>query len=948
MPPHSFYEWMLGQNISQNISKHPKKSNKLRHVVSFDVLTDDESGSDIYRIAVPRGKPTRPKRTRVASEPAKSSLKQPSPAILDSETESTTDVSEETSLDEDTSSEEPDPTCPCKRCIEGRRKLKQMRQVRIKEKTKKSIPVASSSEDKSEEDIAAAIHAQHQAKKQKKVSFADMSPGESNSDTSIVKVKPKPKKEKKKSDVAVSVSSTDETGSEDSSVEAKVEVKKSKKGAASVAVALSSGDESESEASVVQSKPKANQGKKMTSILKKTKVVLTPDSSGAGTESDATTASLKKRKKANASKPKDSTVPKINTKIKKKIVEPESGESSAEGTPSETEEETEETEEDTEEEAKAQSSKGKQKSKGADKKAKTSSRRDNEQKATSKKGGKMDGQKKKKSAKKHEKPVSESESESEFESEFESEVEVPKKVKSKPKEEKEKGPKKVTGYPPARSPPHIRQPNMLLPPRTSVMRVEHAVEDPVDPRPNAFFDNDSGTTRVYHGPAYGNSYAMLYPKRTYNYQNLPVGVPHPVQNPWYNGFPQSQTGAADETNPWFRGWGTVGPAPIPPNMPPPPNSAPTKDKNNQKHHSERYNQSPPRSRGSRDRDAGWDSNVIPIPSIEVAGANGSNHSQGSKAGSASGRPWGAQGVPGPSWSPDKKTGKRRNKDNSAKDVTSTDTAFNDTLAGLGKALQEAAEKDSADLRARDERWSNRSGSNKESSPLPTNGWGDTNNNNGGGWGVNSNSGGGRGWDAAIKNTGGNSVWDNPAANDSQGNSGGNSGWDKTTTSNNNGGWGNNGTNGEPSNTNNDGGWNDNNNNGGWGTNNNSDNGNNDWANYQPNNDTNDGNTWQPVRSPPSPFPQNSTPIPGTWASPVLSSQSNRSTPNWGGGNVGGHTSPLENRSKGKGKAVESGPGWGDDTLAQSSGGYWNTKEGQADIAKGATGNSKKGKNESWW
>ncbi|TGJ81991.1 hypothetical protein E0Z10_g6777 [Xylaria hypoxylon] len=979
MPPHSLCEWMLGQNIH----RRPKKKNELRHVVSFEVLTDDESNSDIYKIAMPRGKLAQPSKARIASEPAKSSLKQPSPILSDFETETATDVSDETSGDEETSDEEPDPTCPCKKCIEGRRKLNRMKQAKVKGRKKKSIPVASSSEDKSEDGVTAAIHAQHQAKgKKKKVSFADMSPEES-SDASIVKVKSQPKKDKKKSAVSVSVSSEDEGESEDSSVEANVEVRKRKKGSASVAVVLSSGDESESEASVVQANPKAKKGTKMSSILRKASPVLTPESS-VSEESDNSTARVKqqvKSKKANTAKLKDSKLQKNTSKDKKKKRdESESGESSIEDTPSETEEDTEETE-DTEEEIKAQSSKkGKQKGKNADKKAKTSSKRENEQKATSKKSGKK-GEQNKKSVKRHNKSVSEPEPESESESE--SEVEVPKKVKPKSKIEREKGPKKVTGYPPARSPPYIRQPNMLLPPRTSVMQIEHAVENPGDPRPNAFFDNDSGTTRVYHGPAYGNPYGMLYPKRTYDYQNLPVGVPQPVQNPWYNGFPPvngqhaaphvpPQGGAADESNPWFRGWGTVGPAPIAPNMPPPPEFTAPKDKNYQKHYAERYNQSPPRSRGSKDRDAGWDSNVIPIPSVEVTGPNGSpakdsNHSRGSKAGSASGRPWGAQGVPGSSWSPDKQTEKKKKKkDTSPKISTGIDATFSDTLAGLGKALQNAAAKDSADLRAREERWSNRSSSSKELSPQPNNSWNDTNNNNnnGGGWG-DTNNGGGSGWDAGNTNTGGDSAWDNTAANNSWGNGGGNDGRNNVNTNNNNGGWDsnnnnsgwdNNGNNGGPSNTNNNDGWNDNNNTntGGWGDNNdnsgpnntNNNNGNNDWANHQSNNDTNNGTTWEPTGPPPSPVSKNATPIPGTWASPVLSNGSNKPPTNWSGGNVGGHASPIENKDTGKGKAVESGSGWGDRTLAQSSGGYWNTKEGQADISKGAS--NKADNNESWW
>ncbi|KAI1189854.1 hypothetical protein F5B17DRAFT_389742 [Nemania serpens] len=483
----------------------------------------------------------------------------------------------------------------------------------------------------------------------------------------------------------------------------------------------------------------------------------------------------------------------------------------------------------------------------------------------------------------------------------------------------------------------MRQPNLLLPPRSSVMQVEHAVEVPQDPRPNAFYDNDSSTMRVYHGPAYGNPYGMLYPKRVYNHQNFPIGVPHPMQNPWYYGFPHANgppdpphvlpRGGIDESNPWFQGWGTVGPAPISGAMPPPPDFSATKDKKGPKPDGRRHSPSPPRSHGYKDREAGWNSNVVPIPSVEVTAPEGSP-ARGSQAGEASGSPWGAQVAPGFKKNPDQQTEKKRKKKAAvASDADNMGAAFNEKLAGLGKALQEAAAKDSADLRVREERWSNRSGSSKEPSPQPNNGWNDnlkntTNNNNGGEWdtGAGTGNGDGNSWNAGNANAGGDSSWDKAAANsawdnvgennswdnankisDRWSNIGDNSGWDNTATNNNNGG---------PSNPNNNG----------------SDNG--DWASYQANNDKNNGNTWKPVGFPSSPLPTNATPIPGTWASPVPSN-SNKVPSN-----------------KGKGKDVESGQGWGDATLAQSSGGYWDTKEGQADMAKGAKDG--KGSNGSWW
>ncbi|GKT43690.1 uncharacterized protein ColSpa_03871 [Colletotrichum spaethianum] len=104
--------------------------------------------------------------------------------------------------------------------------------------------------------------------------------------------------------------------------------------------------------------------------------------------------------------------------------------------------------------------------------------------------------------------------------------------------------------------PHLRRPNLIMPVRAEVLQVEHTIEGVEDPRPNAFHDPQHGVVRVYHGPAYGNPYGMLYPARNPNKAPLPVGVPHPLENPYFHGF-------ANTTNPGdnhFRGqspWGAV-------------------------------------------------------------------------------------------------------------------------------------------------------------------------------------------------------------------------------------------------------------------------------------------------------------------------------------------------------------------------------------------------------
>ncbi|KAJ9154977.1 hypothetical protein NKR23_g2450 [Pleurostoma richardsiae] len=85
----------------------------------------------------------------------------------------------------------------------------------------------------------------------------------------------------------------------------------------------------------------------------------------------------------------------------------------------------------------------------------------------------------------------------------------------------------------------LRQPNLLMPVKARVLQVEHAVETPDDPRPNAFVDDEHGIIRVYHGPAYGNPTGALYPHRVYSGKAPSPGVPHPLHNPYFWGFDQT-------------------------------------------------------------------------------------------------------------------------------------------------------------------------------------------------------------------------------------------------------------------------------------------------------------------------------------------------------------------------------------------------------------------------
>lgn len=930
MPPRSFCEWVVGQNVRPR-----KKSNGLRHVVSFEVVTDDESGTDMYKIAVPREK---------HAAPTKPALKQPSHVDTDSETEATADVSEETSGDEEASDWEIDMTCPCTTCIDGRKKLSQMKQAKSRGTKQKQKPVtvaAPSSEEDSEDYIAAVVHAKHQAKKskkqKKKVTFAVEGPEESENDASSAEVKYQAKKDKPDTVAVVSASSGGEGDSEASVIEAKVETKKGKKGVLSMAMTLSSDDESESEANVSQVKAHAKRGKKV-------KDASSPESTAVESESDAPSAKQQtkktkaKSKKAEKDKPKNTEPKRKRSSKKDKQMEVETTEDETEPSESNSEDAPSGSGEDSEEEEEVQVKSSK---KSGMKDKRCDGKKGAKEKAENKKKDKRKARQKKKSKDKIA-SVSESGSGSDSDIESEAEVEIPKKTKIKKT-------KKTVRFSPANPVQNMRHPGLLLPPRTSVMHVEHAVETPQDPRPNAFYDNESGTTRVYHGPAYGNPSGMLYPHRAYDYRDLPVGVPRPTQNPWYNGFPPTneqyaaprpppQEAAADESNPWFRGWGTVGPPPNTGNTPLPPNFIAGRPNDNRKQYGQHESPSPPRSHGSRDRDVGWDSNVVPIPSIEVTAPNGPP-----AKGYDDWKARSAQGAPSSPLSPDEdKKKKKKRKDTTAMNMDSLNAVLNSNLSGIGKALQEAAARDAVDLRVREERWSNRSGSSKEPSPQPSSGWNDNANksptkNSDNGLGTKANND----WDTLNANTGGDSAWDGTKANNNNdtsgwGNNEGDDGWNTTKDS----GW---------DTANNNGDWDAGSNNWDWDNTNaatKNDNGKDESTNSKATSDENNGNRWASAPPPSSPVPKNATAIPGTWSSPVQSSSGRpgRSTRADDGG--GGRNGSPVNKNKSKGKGKDKGKGkagdWGDATLAQSSGGYWNTDEGKADIAKG-TGNT-----ESWW
>lgn len=186
---------------------------------------------------------------------------------------------------------------------------------------------------------------------------------------------------------------------------------------------------------------------------------------------------------------------------------------------------------------------------------------------------------------------------------------------------KKKKDKKAKSY--VQLPP--RRPDLLLPVNAQVLQVEHSIEGAEDPRPNAFYDAEHGVMRVYHGGAYGNPYGALYPKRWG--QSMPLGTPHPSQNPWAYGFapshapvpppnfPPAQRPATGPGpgNPWYQGQGVVqiGVDPVTP-MPKDPRAP--------------YNESPS-IRAAAKKDS--NNNVVPFAAPgSKAGSKGSRGIQG--------------------------------------------------------------------------------------------------------------------------------------------------------------------------------------------------------------------------------------------------------------------------------------------------------------------------------
>ncbi|KAM4055243.1 hypothetical protein HRG_006042 [Hirsutella rhossiliensis] len=97
-----------------------------------------------------------------------------------------------------------------------------------------------------------------------------------------------------------------------------------------------------------------------------------------------------------------------------------------------------------------------------------------------------------------------------------------------------------SSYPDAFLGPHPCRPQLIEPIRAEVVQTERVIERPQDPPPNAYYDPAHGVLRLYHGPVYGNSHGhALYPRGDASGRPLPIGMPHPTQNPYFHGFNQA-------------------------------------------------------------------------------------------------------------------------------------------------------------------------------------------------------------------------------------------------------------------------------------------------------------------------------------------------------------------------------------------------------------------------
>ncbi|KAI1375903.1 hypothetical protein F4677DRAFT_105014 [Hypoxylon crocopeplum] len=647
MPPHSFREWMVGQNVVKRSSRKP------RPVFTVELETDDESESDVLKLTYPRtgrNRRSRGKKVRFSEDTHKSAFKKasvhsPSGSDVDFSTKDT-----ETSKDEETTDEDITQDCPCAGCVAARRSLKKAKAKSKKQETE-------SSEDDSEDD-AVSVHAKHMAKKAKQVE--------------ALKVKGDAGKQK--------------------------------------------------------CKPKAKKGKKSESEAETTDAAATETEPETGGDTEAATDG-KTGGNTNAETEADTT--EVETTEPEKEAPNKKGKKGKDNQLGEHAKQAESKKPDN------QSKKGKQGKQGNKGKQDSPDKPDT-QDAQDEQNKQQDGSQKQESKNEKDKPE-EGTTGGSTSLAFQMAMDLLKQEKKKMK-------KAAKAKLPAPRPAGIRQGNFLLPPETRVLHVEHTLEMPQDPRPNAFFDNVNGVMRVYHGPMYGNPSGVLYP-RVYDNSRFPIGTPHPAQNPWYNAAPEQPApphtprprhppapSGPPQGNPWLQGYGSVTVGKPPEQSPVPDFAAGSNQKKWEKpmrQHdvaslspakSAKSANSPTKSK-PKSTDKGGQSNVI--PTIEVTGPK-----KGQSNGRSRSKPWDIQGAHGSR----KSSGSQDGSKNGGRGGNKKTSPNREDKSGMHLSLDEMMAKDSAETKARQDRWSSKSAS-KEPSPVPQ----DTNSPNGNGdWGGSNN------------------------------------------------------------------------------------------------------------------------------------------------------------------------------------------------------------------
>ncbi|OTA91809.1 hypothetical protein M434DRAFT_388184 [Hypoxylon sp. CO27-5] len=692
MPPNSLCEWMVGQNCIDRRPPRPanpppvasaRTKPQPRRVFSIELETDDESASDMIKLTYPRTGQTRrhkTKKVRFAEDVRETEVKNQNAQVI---SDSDTDVSTIGSTDEATTGEEPDSDCSCTNCVTAKRKSKKTR--RVSTKTKKEDNQSSADDS---EDSTPVVCTKHKRKKAKVVVAPKPKAGNSNQ-----KAKPQAKKCNKESESEVEKSdlSTDATQSE-TEPESEAET---------TGAETSEAEATEAEASKAET----------------TEAETTDAETGGESEAQTTDAETEAEPESEKEAPKNKGM-EGNGGQNKQPEAPKQGVQNKQGNQNNNAKQSGQSKQEVKQNNQGQ--KDKQGNQGNQGKQDTQKKQEEQQNSPTQEDDEV-----------QEIPKEEW-SKFKKSSTFKAALSIVKGGKAakqpKEKEEKEKEKPKAKPHPPHNPPPKTRPANILLPRRSRVLSVEHAVEIPQDPQPNAFYDNVNGVMRVYHGPIYGNPYGELYPQRVYGGQSLPVGTPHPMQNPVYNGFPPASGGGPmpshgrpqppqqpqkpepfqpaspihpgqPRENPWLQGYGRVKVG-DPPGMPPFETNFDEKEYDEFVKQTGTPTPAPAKPVGSKlkNSDRGGQSNVI--PSIEVP--------KGQKEQEAKRMPRDTQSAHGSRRASGSIHGSQDGGNNGSHKGS-------DNPSAVGSSLQEAMAKDKASAKARLARWGVGGGS-KESSP----------------------------------------------------------------------------------------------------------------------------------------------------------------------------------------------------------------------------------------